>query len=77
MRGNHFAKSIIKSLEEKCESLNLEPYGIIQPENPSRESVLKIMLECHYRISGVSCERQITHARTLWNIPLTVELSRT
>ncbi len=77
MRGNNFATSIIRSLEKECESLNLKPYGIIQPENPSKEQILKIMLECHYCINGVSCERQVTHARTLWNNSLTVELNKT
>ena len=77
MKGNHFASSIIESLERKCESLNLEPYGIIQPGNPFKESILKIMLECNYRISGVTSERQSVHARTLWNKSFTVELRKT
>ena len=76
MKGNNFARSIIESLERKCESLNFEPYGIIQPGNPFKESILKIMLECNFHISGVSIERQVTHARTLWNNSLTVELSK-
>lgn len=76
MKGNNFATCMITSLERKCESLNLEPYGIIQPENPFRESILKIMLECKFLINGVSSERQVTHARTLWNNFITVILNK-